>query len=339
MQEEKKLTMEDVANALGVSKTTVSRAISGKGRIGEATRKRVMDYMEQHCYKPHQAADKAPASGNRPASLTYNIGMALPQELLSLPLPFFPQAFQGVSEAAAKEGYDIILLPVGKDGLPSLARAIQNRKVDGLLLMRMPQDGRLEDMLKKSGLPFVMAGMPDVPGACQVDHDHAEACRELTGILLMKGLLKIAVVAGNMDDAQNRRRLEGFYKAHQESGLALDESLVFTGVDSEMLAGRATEAILTRGADCIIGADDLLASYVLKKLEEEKVQIPKDMRFASFYDSELLKTVKAGITAIQFHTQELGREACKLLLRQMHGEEAPRMTKLSYEVAMRESTK
>lgn len=332
-QEGKKLTMDDVARALGVSKTTVSRAVSGKGRIGEETRQRVLDYIAQHNYKPNVIAKGL--ANNR----TYNIGMVLPADLLSSDLPFFPKALKGISEVAAKEEYDVIMILIDANDLSRLARVIENHKVDGLILMRTLQDDKPAEMLKKGHIPFVSIGLSDDPQVCQVDNDHVEACRELTGILLMKGLKKIAVVSGDMNYVINRKRLEGFRKAHEELGFALDESLVFTDVDSEMYAARVTDTILMRSVNCIIGADDLLASLVLKKLEEEKVRIPEDVRLASFHDSQLLRGAKTGVTAIKFNTEELGREACKVLLRKMREEEVPHITKLSYEVAIRESTK
>lgn len=332
-QEVKKLTMEDVAKELGVSKSTVSRSVSGKGRIGEETRQRVLDYIAQHNYKPNVIA-KGLAS-NR----TYNIGMALPADLLSSEQALSPKLLKGIIEVAAKEEYDVILTLVERNDLSKLARVIENCKVDGMLLLHTPQDGKPVELLKKSDLPFVVIGMADDPEICQVDQDYAEACRELTSILLLKGLKKIAVVLGSRGRVANQSRLEGFYTAHKEMGIVPDESLVFTDVDSEPLAARAADTSLTRGAKCIIGGDALLTGMVKKKLEEKKICIPQDMRLASFHDSQLLKTEKSGITAIKFHTQELGREACKTLLRLMQGEDVPCITRLPYEVAMRESTK
>lgn len=332
-QEGKKLTMDDVAKALGVSKTTVSRAVSGKGRIGEETRQRVLEYIAQHNYKPNVMAKGL--ANNR----TYNIGMVLQADLLASELPFFPKALKGISEAAAKEEYDVIMTLVDTNDLSRLVRVIENHKVDGIILMRTLHDDKPAEMLKKSDIPFVTMGLSDDPQICQVDNDHADACRELTSILLLKGLKKIAVVSGDMNYVINRKRLEGFYQAHKDMSIPYDGSLVFTDVTSQMLASRAADRILLRSVDCIIGADDLITSYLLKKLEEESVRIPQDMRIASFHDSQLLKSAKAGITAIKFNTEELGKEACKVLLRQIHGEETAHVTTLPYEVAMRESTK
>ena len=97
IQEGKKLTMDDVAKELGVSKTTVSRAVSGKGRIGEQTRQRVLEYISQHNYKPNVMA-KGLANQR-----TYNIGMVLQADLLSSDLPFFPKAPQEESLPSFQE--------------------------------------------------------------------------------------------------------------------------------------------------------------------------------------------------------------------------------------------
>ncbi len=325
--------MDDVAKELGVSKTTVSRAVSGKGRIGEQTRQRVLEYISQHNYKPNVMA-KGLANQR-----TYNIGMVLQADLLSSDLPFFPKALKGISEVAAREEYDVIMTLVDSNDLSRLVRVIENNKVDGMILMRTLQDDKPAQMLKKSGIPFVTLGLSDDPDICQVDNDHVDACRELTSILLLKGLKKIAVVSGDMNHVINRKRLEGFYQAHKDLGIPYDESLIFTDVDSRMFAARAADRIRMRNVNCIIGADDLITSYLLKKLEEEQVRIPEDMRLASFHDSQLLTSAKTSVTAIKFNTEELGREACKVLLHQIRGEEAAHVTKLSYEVAMRESTK
>ena len=95
------ITISDVAEALGVSKTTVSRAISGKGRIGEATRKRVLDYIEEHDYKPNVIA-KGLAQ-----SKTFNLCVVIPENYALVDLPFFQEAITGIQEIAGmNDTYD-----------------------------------------------------------------------------------------------------------------------------------------------------------------------------------------------------------------------------------------
>lgn len=332
-QDNKKLTMDDVARELGVSKTTVSRAVSGKGRIGDETRQRVLDFIAKHNYKPNTMA--AGLAG----SCTYNIGMVLPSDLLFSDLPFFPAALKGISEIASSKEYDLILTLVEANDLTRLERVIENRKVDGLILMRTLKEDRAAAMLKKSGIPFVTMGLSKEPGVYQVDNDHEEACHELTSILLMKGMKKIAVIAGDMNYIINQNRLGGFCRAYQEQGMTPDESLIFMDAVTPVMIERAVDAVKNRSVSCIISADDLIASAILQKLEAEGLKIPIDIRLASFHDSGLLAASKVGITAVKFNTEELGREACRVLLRRIQGEDVPYVTKLPYEVALRESTK
>ena len=95
MSEEKNITISDVAEALGVSKTTVSRAISGKGRIGEATRQKVLEFIEEHDYKPNVIA-KGLAQ-----SKTFNICVVMPGNYALVDLPFFQEAIMGIQEVAS----------------------------------------------------------------------------------------------------------------------------------------------------------------------------------------------------------------------------------------------
>lgn len=329
----KKITIDDVARELGVSKTTVSRAISGKGRIGAETRQRVLDYIEKHNYKPNVMAKGL--AKNR----TYNIGLVMPVDLMASDLPFFPKALKGISETAAAEEYDLILALVDSGDLSQLERVIDNQKVDGMILMRTLHEDRPAELLKRSGIPFVAIGMSDDPQVYQIDNDHVGACRELTSILLMKGLKRIAIVTGDMNFVINRKRIEGFCKAHEDLKLPYTESLIFTDVDTPIMVSRVTESILMHHVNCIIGTDDSLTVQIKEKLEEEDILIPEDMRLASFYDSQLLSGSKVGITSIRFDVEELGREACRVLLRRIHGTDVPKVTQLSYEVTLRESTK
>ena len=90
----KNITITDVAEALGVSKTTVSRAISGKGRIGEETKQKVLAYIEENNYTPNVIAKSLAQSK------TYNIGVVLPGNYALMDLPFFQEALLGIQEIA-----------------------------------------------------------------------------------------------------------------------------------------------------------------------------------------------------------------------------------------------
>ena len=126
----KKMTIADVADALGVSKTTVSRVISGKGRIGPETKERVLRFIEEHDYKPNVIA-KGLAQNK-----TYNIGLIMPGNHNFVDSSFFQKCMLGISEAAAAADYDVIVSMIRENDLTQLERLVQNNKVDGIILSR-----------------------------------------------------------------------------------------------------------------------------------------------------------------------------------------------------------
>ncbi len=144
----KNLTIDDIARDLGVSKTTVSRAISGKGRISAATRSKIMDYAAQFNYRPSAAAKGLAES--RTWNLMLVIAENAPQKLL-----------HSIWEEATRCEYNILLCYANQDGKAALVRALDNRKVDGVILA-------VED-----------AGLVNLLDQRQVLYAAANACREL----------------------------------------------------------------------------------------------------------------------------------------------------------------
>ena len=144
----KHITISDVAEALNVSKTTVSRAISGKGRIGTETRERVLAYIKEHDYKPNVIA-KGLAQ-----SKTFNLCVVIPGDYAVVDLPFFQEAIVGVQEIAGKHEYDILLCICNGNDIVSLKRIIMNRKVDGVILLRTLVEDERISFLKEKGIPF-----------------------------------------------------------------------------------------------------------------------------------------------------------------------------------------
>ena len=207
----KNITIADVAEALGVSKTTVSRAISGKGRIGAETREKVLTYIEEHNYTPNVIAKSLAQSK------TYNIGVMIPSEYDIIDLPFFQSCLFGIQEIAATMDYDILLTISKPEDTSQLERIVTNRKVDGVILMRTFVDDKQAKMLAKRGIPFATVGGTNVKEAIQVDQDHQSACKELTSILLMKKMKRIALVGGDEKHVVTQKRLKGYLDAFKEA--------------------------------------------------------------------------------------------------------------------------
>jgi DNA-binding LacI/PurR family transcriptional regulator len=329
----KNITIADIAEALGVSKTTVSRTISGKGRIGEETRQRILAYIEEHDYKPNVIAR------GLAQSKTFNLCVVMPGNYALVDLPFFQEAIMGIQEVAGQMEYDILLCICQEDDVSALERILSNRKVDGVILLRTYLKDAQIELLQQRDIPFATAGSSAYPDVVQVDNDHARACRELTSILLERNSGRIALFGGNENFTVNQSRFRGFVQAFSESGKSYEPDLIFLNLDSRALMEQAVDEALQKGASCLICMDDAICSQVLRKLKQEHKKVPIDVRLASFYNSSLLENSTPAVTSLVFDAREQGSVVCQKLLDQIEGKEVENQTFLSYEVVLKESTR
>lgn len=311
--EEKNLTIGDIAEELGVSKTTVSRAISGKGRIGDATRRKVLEYIEAHNYRPNVVA-KGLAQNK-----TYNLGIVLPGDYNIAELPFFQKCMLGVSRVASDAGYDVLLSMVTEEDITQLQRAVANRKIDGVILSRTLVEDAPMRYLQEQGIPFVAIGSTEDDNVVQIDNDHRSACRELTARMLANGIRRIALIGGNEGHVVNISRLRGFEDAFAGHADLPDGGRVVMNVNDSDEVDRTVGRLLEENTECIVCMDDFLCGCVLSALKKRQIDVPGRVQVASFYDSAMLTSHLPSITSIRFDVEELGAGACRLLLRMLDG--------------------
>lgn len=329
----KNITIADVADSLGISKTTVSRAISGKGRISESTRQKVLSFIEEHNYKPNVIA-KGLAQ-----SRTYNICVVMPESFSLVDMPFFKDTITGIQEVAELAEYDILLCISQKNNLSNLDRIISNGKVDGVILLRTFTTDPQIELLQEKGIPFVTTGSSDYKGVKQVDFNHEAASFEMTALLLDKGLRRIALLGGDRQIMANQNRYAGFARAFRERGLAVMERLVYTGLHSSGQVHQAVGSALAAGADCLLCMDDAICSMALQKLHDLGIEIPEDVKIASFHSSSMLQYNNVSITTLHFDSKEMGMTACRSLFDLIEGMEIEDRQLLPYELLLRRSTK
>ncbi len=327
-----RITIGDVADALGVSRTTVSRAISGKGRIGTATRDKVLRYIEKNNYRPSAIA-KSLAN-----SKTYNIGLVIPGDCDAVSLPFFQKCMMGISEIASLDDYDVVISMVTEKDVTQLKRIIENKKVDGVILSRTLSKDLALDYLNEKRIPFVAIGST-VYDVYTVDNDHISACAELTSILLMKFSGSIGLIGGDESHVVTQSRLDGYKRAFVKAGMEVNKSNVFLNVSNAQMVGRAVEQLLAQGVECIVCMDDSICSMSLYYLKMKGIEVPNQVRLASFYDSAFLESNIPSITALQFDVEEISRTACRKVLDLIDGAEVEKNTVLGYDVVLKESTK
>ena len=330
---EEKITIDDVAKALGISKTTVSRAISGKGRVGSDTKSKVMEFIEKHNYRPNVMA-RALAQQR-----TFNIGVVWPDDYDAADLPFFQKCMIGMSEITSSYGYDIIVSLIAGDDISGLKRVIENHKVDGIILTRTLVKDAPARYLKECGIPYVVVGKSNDPDAISVYNDNFDACTELTSILIAKGIKKLALIGGSTNHIITRTRLSGFNAAFEEANLPIDQSLIYLEVENNSKIAGILKELQKKNIDGVVCMDDSIAGEVIARCRDQHIKIPEDLKVASFYNSSLLESVVPSVTSLNFNDRNLGAEAAKALLSLIDGEPVQSKMLRNYELVLKESTK
>ena len=330
---EKKMTINEVAQQLGVSVSTVSRAISGKGRIGNATRKRILDFVAEHGYQPGTAK-------NLERARTGNIAFVVPDGKAMAGQPFLGMCMYGVNEIAQARGYDMFMVTVNEMEMSRLRHLLEGRKVDGAILGNTRRDDMYAKLLRSYQCPFVTIGSLEDDSAVQVDHDNLGACRDLTALLLSRKMRRIGYMGQSGSRLfVNEDRYKGYLLAYQDVGMDVDKDLIYLDNMTEAVMCKNTDDLVRKRVDCILCQDDVICNIVLQELYNQHIRIPEDIRVAACYNSKTLDGYPIKVTALNFDSAEIGRVACDTLIDMLEGKEVPQKTLLDYEMLLKESTK
>lgn len=237
------MRLKELALQLGLSQTTVSRALNGYPEVSEATRQRVAEAAVRLGYRPNVSAIRL-ATGRAGA-----IGVALPLERSQHFGPHVSEFLSGISERLAQDEIDILVSPISADDeVPVHRRLAASKRVDAVVLSApTPGDKRIE-LLTDLGLPFILHGRAEVelPHAW-LDIDNEGAFRRATSHLLDLGHRRIAMINGPAEQTFAIHRDKGFREALLERGIVPDPRLI--------AAGRFTDEIGFRHAQSFLALD------------------------------------------------------------------------------------
>lgn len=329
----KEMNVAEVAKALEISSTTVSRALSGNGRVSEATKQMIEKYIADNNVKPNvrtaRYTDKK----------TMNIAVCLPAEKDYAELPFFTKILMAIYDYFSVRGYNIMLLKLGRRDITPLKDVVRRHVVDGVVLTRVFEDGRDIPFLKEKGVPFVVTGSCDDPDVYQIDVDQRRACRELTSILFKMGIRKTALMSASFNQAVSQQRMNGYLDALRENDIPIERKFLIENATDVNVMENAVMDVLRNGLECIVFTDDGICISVLNYLRELGVRVPEDIRIASFYNSSILEKQSCLITSIDFDIYSWGKTVGVMLEKQLLGEPCEKKQTLGYRILLKESTK
>ena len=329
------ITIDDIARELGVSKTTVSRAISGKGRISTATRERVQAYIEEHNYKPNAAAKSLAESR------TYNLALVLPRHFMKLDFPFIRLAMSAIVDEAFLMGYNVMICLEDNYESAPLIRTLDYRKVDGVILTRTMEEDPIMELLIKRNIPFATLGsLPHKyagKAVIEADHDHEGGCCAFTKAVLSNTSAPTALLGNDLSYIVNQNRLSGFRKACQELEIPMEQTPIRMGINDLEGCREAVEELLAQGVRRFLCMDEDACTRTITVLRENGLTIPGDAQVGSFADNQQLKTAVPPISALYFDSAELARAACRELIHALNDDNYDPKPLLGFKIRLRHS--
>ncbi|MFD9442354.1 LacI family DNA-binding transcriptional regulator [Streptomyces sp. NPDC060006] len=316
------VTIADVASRAGVSKTTVSRVLNGKGEIREDTVAKVRKAISELGYVPSAGAVGL-ARGT-----TQMIGMLVPDLAWG-----WAGIVQAVVETLEAEGFGLRMLTWnhGEESLRRLGLQVAAKSFDGLLVIE--PEGALGPIteLHEAGLPVVLIGDRfQRPGFPYVATTNREGGEQAARHLLDLGRRRPLVVTGPDEYGCTQERLGGFVDVYAQAGIELDQRSIICGDFLFETARSAVAQALTDAVefDAVFGHNDPSAAGVLAALHEAGLKIPQDVAVVGFDDVELASYTYPALTTVRQPMRELGEAAARLLLDHVRGspEAAPSRT-------------
>ena len=258
--------------------------------------------------------------------------MILPADCEVAELPFFQNCMLGICEVASARDYDVLAVYTRTGETGDLERIISNHKIDGVILSRTLVEDTAADYIKRKQVPLVAVGSSPDKMLIQVDHDHKNACRELTLSLMQKGLRRLGLIGGNMSHMVSRSRYEGFAEAFCEMGRPVNADMVYLGNEDMESIRQAVEKLRVQQAECIVCMDDMICNHVLRYLEEQRINVPEQVEIASFYAGITIENTIHPVTTLEFDAKKLGHVTCNTLLDVIEGKQVAEKQLLPYTV-------
>lgn len=333
------VTMQEVAQAAGVSRMTVSRALRKEGLVSEKTRERILAVVEKMNYVPDQMA------GSLSTKRSGFVATLVP----SMNNIHYGKMVQALTDTLENTGLQILLghTDYSADREQSLVESLLKRRPEAIAL---PYDGHTErtiTLLKNAQIPVVQLWeTPPKPIDYTVGFSNEEVSYQMTNDLIQLGYKNIAFLCETNDQwTRGAARRRGFRKAMEGAGLSAHRLIRFGNPPMSIKDGYYVGKNLDQyhdDADCVFCVSDAPAFGLLNAVKEKGIKVPEDLGVVGFGDFEISQYSSPTITTVKFDPAELGRVAADLIVKLIDPEQADVKQKrygIKVVNAMRDSTR
>lgn len=315
----KRVTINDIAEATGFSKTTVSFAFNTPDRLPAVTVKKIRDTAREMGYSPD------PLARSMTTRKTGTIGLLLPQELqLVCENHLFTDLLRGIGEMLEHDHRSVLLVPPVKG---SISEAIAGAVVDGFITWGLEREHSAVSILEQRGIPYVMLDADSFDDVPCVNVDDRNGAYEAMRYVLANGHRRITILAFlnpyGLDYEQYhgtiRERIQGYDDALREVGLTVDSPEIQLEVDmvtrkaGHDLMQRIWSSVDTRPT-AIVSMSDTCALGIIEYCHDKGIRVPQDLSVVGFDDVPEAALMNPGLTTVAQSGIDKGREAARILL-------------------------
>ncbi|WMW77647.1 LacI family DNA-binding transcriptional regulator [Flavobacterium sp. 20NA77.7] len=337
----KNITLKQIAETLGISITTVSKALKGYTDVNENTRKSVLELAERLQYTPNSFAVNLRTQESK------TIGLVIPEVVHH----FFSNVIRGIIEEAEKNGYLVIILQ-SSESVASEKKQIElllQKRVDGIIISLSNESNNESyfSQIMERKIPLVQFDKISklIPSSKVIINDQ-KAAYSAVSHLIAKGCKKIAHIRGPVNPQNAIDRFLGYKKALEDHNISFDPKLVYTCTDVTFEEGKSfAKQILASHPDIdgIFAITDLVAVGVLAYFNDHKIRVPEDIKLIGFSNWFMSQVVSPKLSTVDQPSFEMGKQSFHLLLEEINAKKdglsfTPKTIELDTTIIEREST-
>ena len=307
-------TLKDIAKALNVSITTVSRALNDKDDIGQETKNKILEVARMMNYKPNAIAISLRKNTTRKL-----IGVILP----SVEHHFFSTILQGITSSSHQSGYLVMIAESGHDPKKEIEIMDQlaEHYVAGIIYAPSKDASREKNLRHLNGLsiPYVLIDrtFPNFSGSF-VQHDDFRGSYDATSHMIQQGFRKIAYISGAKNCTVSTERLMGFQHAITKQGLKKSDCPVYhtTGATKEDGFQFGNEFFNSKEdlPQAIITVTDDVAVGLYTSLKKAGITIPDDVAIMGYSNAEISSHLSPSLSTVEQNGQEMGQTAFQFVM-------------------------
>ncbi len=314
----RKITLKHIARELGVSISTVSKALKNSEEIGRDTKEKIQAFAKLYNYKPNNIAISL--KNKR----TKNIGVIIPDIVHH----FFTTVFRGIEKFANAKGYNVIVCVSDEsfDKEVINTELLANGSIDGFIMAlsagtQLKNDFNHLKEVTAQGIPLVLFDRVTEEINCdKVVIDDKKGAYNAVTKFIKEGRKRIALITTEDYFSVSRDRSAGYREALLDNGIEINEDLILKFPSMEIDEKGIEDFFRKNKVDAVLSVNEIFAIHSMRYVQSLGIKIPEDISFIGFTDGLLSKYSTPGLTAVAQHGEDMGKIAAEMLIEKVEND-------------------